>query len=510
MTILKNKKNIFILCLLLFLLILPRIALYPIFGAGIVGTDAEMRYLPQVDEFSQSLGSFFSQIGPAYSLFLLFFKKITNNMVASSVLIQHIIGVITGVLVFYYFKRVNLFLAAFVTVFVYSGWLALWVEHTILRESLTAFFFVLLVLIFSLAIKEEKYFKLPYAFLAGFLGLILVFFRIEFIFLVIFFPLVFFFAKKGKPLNDKKFLEWSLGYFLPLFVVFLVFGAIILKNQEGEESKLSSSPFAIAREQNEFQYGSLFGISYYSLAYHDFLPRIFYYENSRYPGLLEKYQSALEIHKEELNNLTSIDRREKVGRILNIVFKSTEDYLFEHPEINLSANQLMDRVYLEIIKRNTLIFLQGLAVNFKSHLVGMAELHTVSAKDSQLTLLKIHLSGKEPPSIKDSEPVSMLDKVFRVYIVAMIIFSKILFWLFLISLPILFFKWKITPSEVIVSLFVVFLHLSVLAILADPSHRFRYAIDPFLYFLQFYLIWYFLKTISSKTIKLFQKNNLTL
>jgi len=141
--------------------------------------------------------------------------------------------------------------------------------------------------------------------------------------------------------------------------------------------------------------------------------------------------------------------------------------------------------------------------NFKSHLMGLAELESVSAKSSQLALLKIHLSGKEPLDVKDLELVSMLDKAFRTYIAGMLIFSKILFWLFLISLPILFFKWKIMPPKIIVSCFVVFLHLSILAIFADPSQRFRYAIDPFLYFLQFYLILYFLKTFSFKTIKLF-------
>lgn len=490
MIVIKDKKNTSILIIILFILVLSRIALYPIFGAGIVGTDAG-RYFLQADELSQSFGNFFSQIGPVYSLFLLFFKKITNSMVTGPVLIQHTIGVITALLVFYYFKRVNLFLAAFVTVFVYAGWLSLWLEHTILRGSLTAFFFVLLVLVISLAIREEKYFRPFYAFLAGLLSLILILLRIEFIFLVILFPFIFFFVKKEEPLNlkfrDKRFLKWGLGYFLPLFVVFLIWGCFIFKN----------------KQQDEFQYGSLFGVSYHALAYHNFLPRIFYYENSRYPGLLEKYQSALEIHREELNNLSSVNRREKVRRTLSIVSKSTEDYLSEHPEINLSVNQLMDRVYLEMIEKNTLIYLKGLAVNFKSHLVGMAELHTVLAKDSQLTLLKIHLSGKEPLDVKDLKPVSIFDKVFRAYIVGMIIFSKILFWLFLISLPILFFKWRIMPPEVIVSLFVVFLHLSILAILADPSQRFRYPIDPFLYFLQLYLILYFFKTLSPKTVKLF-------
>jgi len=491
MTIIKDKKNTLILILVLFILIFSRIALYFIFGSGIVGTDAEVRYLPQVNELLESFDNFFSQVGPAYSLFLLFFKKIGVNLIAGSVLIQHIIGIITGLLIFFYFKKVNLFLAAFVTIFVYSGWLSLWVEHTILRESLTAFFFVLLVLIFTLAVKEEKYFKISYAFLAGLIGLVLIFFRIEFVFLVVFFPLIFFFIKKEKPLSfkfwDKRFLNWSLGYFLPLFTVFLISSTFIFKDQK----------------QDEFQYGSLFGISYYTLAYHDFLPKILYYENSRYPALLKKYQLAFEDQQEELNDLALTDRREKSGRMLGILLESTEDFLFEHPEIDLSANQLINRTYFEIVRKNPLVYLQAIAINFKSHLMGMSEIRTVLVKSSQISLLKVHLSGKEPSGVKDLEPVSMFDRVFRIYVESMIIFSKILFWLFLISLPVLFLKWKTMPPEIIVSLFVVFLHLFVLTIFADPSHRFRYAIDPFLYFLQLYLISCFFNFFLFKKIKLF-------
>jgi hypothetical protein len=465
--------------------------LYPIFGEGIVGTDAERRYLPQTTELSQSFDNFFFQIGPAYSLFLLFFKKIGIDIVSGAVLIQHIIGIITAFLIFHYFKKVNIFLAAFVTVFVYSGWLALWVEHTILRESLSAFFFVLLVLLLTLTVKKEEYFKPGYAFLAGLIGLILVLFRLEFILVIALFPLILLFTKKEKSFSGKKFLQWNLVYFLPIFIIFLVYGAIIL----GESRK------------DEFQYGSFFGISYYSLAYHDFLPKIFYYQNSRYPELLQRYQSALKIHQEELDDLSSLkDKRERVSRTLDILTESTEGYLAERPEVKLSANQLMDRLYLDVIQKNTLVYLQAMIINFKSHLIGVAELQSVSAKSSQVGLLKIHLSGQEPPEIEDSKPASLLDKILQFYLASMLVFSKVLFWLFLISLPILLFKWRVMPPEIIVSLFAVFLHLCFLAILADPAHRFRYAIDPFLYFSQLYIIFYLFKTILPRAIRLFSRS----
>ncbi|MDO8435956.1 MAG: hypothetical protein Q7S82_01025 [bacterium] len=523
----KNKNGL-ILIFILFILVLSRIALYPIFGVGIVGTDAEATYLPQVDELSQSLGSIFSQIGPAYSLFLLFFKKITNDVVAGPVFIQHIIGVITGVLVFYYFKRVNLFLAAFITIFVYSGWLALWSEHTILRESLAAFFLVSLILISSLAIREEKYFKLPYAFLAGFTGLILVFFRIEFIILVFLMPLIILVAKKKERPDfkivdealsssspfanarvadegvassspfanarvadegvassspfanarvfDGSYLKWSLGYFIPLLIVLAVYGGILPK------------------QNNETKYGSWFGIAYLSVAYNGFMPKIFYYENSRYPELLKGYQESLR----EADKFTTENKREKVSRSISALRAVTENYLFEHSEINLSVNQLMDRVYLEIMTKNTLVYLESFVINLKNHLLGISELNTVLSKDSQITLLKVHLSGNEPSDAKDLRPVSIFDKAFRIYIEGMIIFSKILFWLFLVSLPFLFFRWKTLPIEIIISFLVVAIHISVLAIIADPAHRFRYAIDPFLYFFQLYLILIFFRWVFSE------------
>lgn len=480
----KSKKNALILILILFILVLSRIALYPIFGVGIVGTDAEATYLPQVDELSQSLGNIFSQIGPAYSLFLLFFKKITNDVVTGPVFIQHIIGVITGVLVFYYFKRVNLFLAAFVTIFVYSGWLALWAEHTILRESLAAFFLVSLILIFSLAVREEKYFKLPYAFLAGFTGLILVFFRVEFIILVFLMPLIILVAKKKEhpdfKVFDGSYLKWGLGYLIPLLIILVVYGGILPK------------------QNNETKYGSWFGIAYLSVAYNGFMPKIFYYENSRYPELLKGYQAALEADIIEADKFTTENKREKVSRSMSALRAVTENYLSEHSEINLSVNQLMDKVYLEIMTKNTLVYLESFVINLKNHLLGISELNTVLSKDSQITLLKVHLSGNEPSDVKDLSSVSIFDKAFRIYIEGMIIFSKILFWLFLVSLPFLFFRWKTLPIEIVISFLVVAIHIFVLAIIADPAHRFRYAIDPFLYFFQLYMILIFLRWVFSE------------
>ncbi|MCX6764131.1 MAG: hypothetical protein NTU58_00250 [Candidatus Nealsonbacteria bacterium] len=471
LTVLKNKKNIFILGFLLVLLILPRIAIYPIFGVGIVGTDAQFRYFPQAKELSESFGNFFNQTGPAYSLFLLFFEKINNDMVAGPVLIQHIIGIITALLVFCYFKKINLPLAFFVTIFTYSAWTALWIEHTILRESLASFLMVILVILVSLAAKELKYFKFIFAFLTGLIGLALVFIRIEFVVLLIFMPLILFIVKKKELPNfkfkDRNFLKWNFGYFCPFFIVFIVYFMLF-------------RPVQIKTTD----YGSFFIVSYYSL-----IPETFYYNNSRYAGLLNEYQEILETAGTKREE-TSLAKRERMAKFDEV----TSEYLSRHPEIKLSKLEIMDKIYIEIMIKNTLVYLESFGVNLKNHLLGTAELDTLIFKD------KITDSGVET---KIDSPV--IDKIFHFHNIGMKWFSTVLFWLFLPSTAFLFIKWKSLPSEVIISFFITVIHILVLSFLTNPAHRFRYPIDPFIYFLQFYLILTFFNMIFFGKIKLLYK-----
>lgn len=448
-----DKKNILILGLLLFLLILPRLIIYPLFGPGIVGTDAEDRYFLQAEKLSESFSSFFSQTGPAYSLFLLFFKKINNDMVTGPVFFQHIFGIISGVLIFYYFKRINLPLAFIVTILSYSSWIALWLEHTILREALVSFFVVLLAILLSLTAKDKKYFKFLFGFLAGVTGLTLIFLRIEFIALFLATPLILLIIrKKNSPelrFWNRMSLKWILGYVFPLVIVYAAYVA-------------ASRPL-----RTEIPYGSLFNISYHSLN-----SEVFYYKNSQHPALLKGYQEVL-----EANN-------GRVSKSMAKFYETTEEYLVEHPELKFSTLQIMDRLYLEMITKNTLAYLKSSLLNLKNHLIGIVELNTLASRDK--------ISG-----------IRVVDELIQVSNSGLRLFHLILFWLFLPSLPFLFIKWRTLPSEVIIAFFIGAIHLFVLTVFSNPAHRFRYPIDPFLYFLQLYLILYFLKTLSSKTVRLF-------
>jgi hypothetical protein len=448
---LKEKEDIFIL-FLLFLLILPRVAAYGGFGAGIVGTDAEFRYFPQVEELSKSFLSFFNQTGPLYTLFLLVFGKLTGNLVAFPVLLQHILGIVSAFLVFYYFKKVNLLLAFIVTVFSFSVPMAIWLEHTILREALFSFFLVLLVLLLFLEAKDDKYLKFSFGLLAGLLGLILIFLRIEIIILVVLIPLILFLIKKRKSpdfkFKDRAFLKWILGYFCLFFIVFILYNIFPKKPKIIEE------------------YGSYFSVAFYSLR-----AETFYYKNSQYPELLERYQKIFK------------NPSEKAGGSINEIYKETQNYLSEHPEIKLSLSEIIDKIYLEIITKNTRLYLKSFFINLKNQLMGIAELNSSVTKDRYKMVSGIYL----------------IDKLLLFFNFFMLFLSQVLFWLFLPALPFFFKKWKTLPDEVIISFLIGAIHILVLAFFANPAHRFRYALDPFIYFAQLYLILIFLNALISKT-----------
>ena len=269
--IFKNREDIFILSLLA-LLVISKLAVYMVFGPGIVSTDAEARYFPQAEQLSKSFLSFFSQTGPLYSLFLLFFQKTTNSMVAVPVFFQHIIGIISAFLAFHFFKKVSLWLAFVVVAISFSSPISIWLEHTVLREALVSFFVIILVVYSFPAAKEDKNLKFSSGLLAGIIGSILFFFRIELIILLLSLPLILFLAKNRKitvsKIKDRVFLRWVLGYFLPFILIFLIYNF------------LPKKPAVVGT------YGSAV-----SIAYHSLQPDVFYYNNSKYHRYDKKINS---------------------------------------------------------------------------------------------------------------------------------------------------------------------------------------------------------------------------
>ncbi len=461
--------------LLLACLILARIAVYAIFGHGLVDSDAQARYLPQLEEFSRNPHNIVTQIGPLYTIFLFTFRTLTPDFVTSTVMAQHILGVLTALLVYRFFRPMGDWLSLFVTAFVYAGWLALWLEHGILRESVTAFAVVGLVTLVHGVLTKAGTPRPFSAIAAGCAGTCVVLLRVELIVLVVALPIFFALGLIGRSdWSNRSMWRWSAMYFVPLVAVL---GLIV-----------ALKPAHTAR----FHYGSVFDTAYYSLAYHGFMPRIFQYEQSRYPELLAEYRSTLAAHRTEIDAFT--DTRDRTSRIFNLFEQVTEDYLSRHPELASKPGELTDRVFLDLARHNTFVYLQAVAINFASHLRGMAELRSARLKTGTVDRMRMYVGGQDPPKtvaagsggVRSVRSV-VLDTAFRLYLSATWWCSNVLLALSLIAAPIVFTKWRAIPSEVVLCGCVVGLHLVVLSVVGDPAQRFRYPIDPFLYFVQAYL-----------------------
>ncbi len=140
--------------------------------------------------------------------------------------------------------------------------------------------------------------------------------------------------------------------------------------------------------------------------------------------------------------------------------------------------------------KNTPVYLKSFVINLKNQLFGIAELNTL-----------VHKNKITEMSDNKIAEGSFLYTIFRDYNIGMVFLHLALFWLFLPSLVFLAIKWRTLPIEIIIAFFVSLIHIFVLAFFSNPAHRFRYPIDPFLYFLQLYLILILLKTVFLKPFK---------
>jgi len=434
-----ERKEIYMTAILLFFLILPRILAYLSCSCfGIARTDAIDRYFPQVEKLKESFSSFFTLTGPAYSAILYFFKNVFNDMITRPVILQHIAGILSGLLVFYFFKRTNKWLAFATSILVYSSQRSAMIEHYILRDSLSAFFLILLVVIFFTQRKRIFINNWPIlsGILAGITGVLLVFMRIEFIVLIFVLPFGHiikrnFFDKQRLNFGDTKYM---VSYFLPLLMVLMI--------------------YATVKDKYAFQQytGTTFNIAYHSLD-----PSVFNYDGSNHPELLKSYQKIL---RENGN----------VSQSMSQFYDATKEYLSRHKEIHLTFLQLMDQVFFEMVFKNPIGYFKSYIVNLSKMMIGNEDLESMGPVPNSYFFMKsIYGILSFPTYLFDQETV-----------------NRIIVCFFIVGIPFLLLTRKQYDFVVFISVFITVLQILLLAFIANPVARFRYPIDPFLYFSALY------------------------
>ena len=464
--VLEHEKllSIFLLIVLLVLLITPRIGIYLLHIPENVSIDATSRYFPQAEKLGESLKNFYQQTGPAYSLLILIFKKLFGNPVKSIVIFQHVIGVVSALMLFNYFRRISLFVAFIIPVLVFCGPRVLSLEHSIFRESITSFLFILFFIIGSRFMNnkqlEEKAFL--YGLLTGLILFTLVLFRMEYVIIYLLFPVVLMLIisiKRLQKIKGKNGVLWLTGYALPVLLAFVVWASItnrpVIKNT----------------------YGGTFNIAYYMLQ-----PDVYYYEGSKYPELIKAYQDDLSAVKQKTGEECIYNQSPAaMCELMGAHYESTNRYLSNHPEIKLNMLGMMDTVFVEMALKNKFAYFKSVLVNFKYLLLS----ECVESQDNALIL----------PAIKTKYIIA--DKIFYFLTIPNRInpktVNKYLFIFFFAAFPIVAFKYRIMPAEVLLILFVMTIQLVLYSFIATPTPRFRSPMDPFIYFIQLCPLWLLLR-----------------
>jgi hypothetical protein len=484
-----TKKEIVLLSIFTAVLTIPRILLYFVLGHGLVGTDGQARYIPQAQQLSLSFSHFFALVGPFYSTILMLLYKFTHDYVTGPVILQHILGIITALLIYFYVKKVNLPLAVAVALIVYAGLFSLFMEHYILREAVTAFLMVSMVFLLTLAAKETKYMKLIFGLLTGLTGVLLVLTRIELVVVVILVPVVLFIARKtgdsGFHIRNMAFWKWTCGYYLLLAAVAIIAGAMSIVSPG---QTLIVSPYG----------------SYTTVAYYNLKPNAFNYENSRYPELLKMYQAAEAKGGNPPETVMAIQ-------------EATIEYLNQNPTIKLSISKMMDRMYFEGLTKNPGPFLWSVAANLGNQLMGKGEagfLTQTNIKMGNLSVVSNNSSVIGVTDISKATPgtgktgflwsiVNMASQIYSTVwgLIYRVLSSAVFAWLLILSAVYMFIKWKKLPAEIIVSFLICAIVFATITIIANPIHRFRYPVDPLMYFLQLYLIYLMVKQIYTWSVR---------
>lgn len=438
-----ESKEIYLIGLLLFFLIMPRILAYLSCScSGIAPADATDRYFPQVEKLEESFSSFFSLTGASYSAILYFFKNMFNDMISGPVILQHVAGILSGVLIFFFFKRTNKWHAFATSLLVYSSQRSAMIEHLILRDSLAAFFLILLIVLFFT--PRKRYFindwPMPSGIFVGIIGIVLVFMRIEYIVLIIALPLGHIIKRSrfDRQLLNSGDAKYILGYFLPLLMAVIVYATV----------------------KDKYAYQQ-YGGTYFNIAYHGLDPSVFNYEGSHHPELLTAYQNILREH-------------ENITQSMSYFYDASREYLSRHQEIHLTFLQLMDQMFVEMLFKNPFGYLKSYFVNLKKMTVGNNNLAALTMGDfpkASFFTKRIYEMLSFPTYIFDQKTV-----------------NRIIVWFFVVGIPCLMLKIKRYDRDfvVFISVSITVSQLLLLAFIANPVARFRYPIDPFLYFSALY------------------------
>lgn len=421
----------------------------------------------------------FNPILPDMGGNIYFGVKIFYSNIVPPIILQNIIGIISAVICFNVFSKLNRPLAYCVTLLTFFNPTAIAIENAILRESLALFFVLSGFALFLKSAQQEGniYKENIYSFLSGIVFVLAYQTRPE---IIIIYIILCLFLLIHTLYKSRKTWKPLFLFCLPVMLSILFTGFISYKSiNKG--------------------YGGVFGVAIFGLK-----SECYFYESQTFPDLIKNIQKrAIQCENERKSPCDDpapsafifksfID--EEIYKYIGIQLFGKEDYKYTPNEIHKRIHdKIQDQLFLDIIKNNTFVFIKSVFTNVGYNLIHNVHNTVPIMYDGNNYWIAQNWNYYVSPQMlslyeKDKPSYKYINYFFR--IIELHTTRKILFPFFFIGAIILIFKISgegvsvnyTNKKLILLSILTIpVVHLLFLSIMANNVARFVYPILPFIF-----------------------------
>lgn len=403
--------------------------------------------------------------------------KVFFNDIIPPIFLQNILGILSALICFRIFSKINARLAYAVTFLTFLNPTTLAIENALLRESLALFF---ILSGFALFIKTVLQKKSIYGFASGVLFVLAYQTRPELLTIYLFLCLG---IAVYSLLQKEKIWRSVVLLYLPLLLSVIFFG-----------NTMSYKYYAKI-------YSGRFGVAISGLK-----SECYFYKSTLFPDLIKNIQDkALQCEKERMAPC------ETPAPSLHVFRQSMDaeiDKYIQVRELQNSKAEIIDQIFIDIVKNNTLYLVKSVLINMWYNLIHNVHNMSPILYDGNNYWVSENWNYYESPKMLELYEEQKSFYKYMVYLfraIELYTVRKVLFPFFFIGSAIIL---KLThrnlfanpTSNVLLSLCVLlisWIHLLFISTMANPVARFIYPISQFIFVVEIIgvmCVYYWLKS----------------
>lgn len=508
-----TRRSVFLLLAILILFRLFAFLLSPDFIQFMRVWPDSTGYLSDMQTVLQDPVRIFDRKSPVYTLWLIlnhltigkiiglqssdtyFGVTVFLNDIVPTIFFQNVIGILTALICFSIFSRINVQLAYIVTLLTFLNPTTLAIENSILRESLVLFF---ILSGFALFLKAAQYEKSIYGIVSGVLFFLACQTRAELIITYILLCLVLFIYTLFR---KQRVWKTAILFCLPM-VLCILFASYTKHYRDAQRS-----------------YGGCFGLALFGLK-----AKCYFYESPAFPELIKNIQKrAIQCEKERCAPCEGPATTIFVFR--SYLDEEIDKYL-PSSNLQISRAEIFDQIFLDIVKHNTLCYIQSTLANIGYNLIHNVQNITPILYDGDEYLISQNWNYYASPkmlALYEKNKVSHECILYLFRTIDLYTTRKVLFPFFFIGSIIIListrrrFSGNYSENPLLLAsiLLISWAHLLFISVMADLVARFVYPMLPFIFAIEIIGVmgvyhWFKAWFLNSKMIICMNDNHLCL